>query len=92
MADKVTKIEIFTQATEHSCTTLWVKILLQISVSYGFRDIHTFLLSPKIQNGCQRWRKLKFVSLEKYTLVLPVGQKFARNHSISYFFHDIFNV
>ena len=53
MADKVAKIEIFTQATEHSCTTLWVKTLLQISVSYGFRDIHTFSLSAKIQNGRQ---------------------------------------
>ena len=29
-------------------------------ISYGFRDIHTFSFSAKIQDGCQKWRKLKF--------------------------------
>ena len=30
------------------------------SLSYGFRDIHTFSFSAKIQDGRQKWRKLKF--------------------------------
>ena len=29
-------------------------------ILYGFRDIHTFSFSIKIQDGCQKWRKLKF--------------------------------
>ena len=28
------------------------------SISYGFRDIHTFSFSAKIQDGRQKWRKL----------------------------------
>ena len=31
---------------------------------YGFRDIHTFSFSAKIQDGRQKWRKLKFFPLE----------------------------
>ena len=34
------------------------------SISYGFRDIHTFSFSAKIQDGHQKWRKLKFFPLE----------------------------
>ena len=30
------------------------------SISYGFRDIHTFSFSAKIQDGRQKWRKLRF--------------------------------
>ena len=30
------------------------------SISYGFRDIHTFSLSAKIQDGRRKWWKLKF--------------------------------
>ena len=30
------------------------------SISYAFRDIHTFSFSAKIQDGRQKWRKLKF--------------------------------
>ena len=30
------------------------------SIPYGFRDIHTFSFSAKIQDGHQKWRKLKF--------------------------------
>ena len=29
------------------------------SISYGFRDIHTFSFSAKIQDGRQKWQKLK---------------------------------
>ena len=32
------------------------------SVSYGFQDIHTFSFSTKIQDGRQKWRKLKFLN------------------------------
>ena len=30
------------------------------SISHGFRDIHTFSFSAKIQDGHQKWQKLKF--------------------------------
>ena len=30
------------------------------SISCGFRNIHTFSFSAKIQDGRQKWRKLKF--------------------------------
>ena len=33
------------------------------SISYGFRDIHTFSFSTQIQDGHQKWRKLKFYPL-----------------------------
>ena len=48
---KVAKIEIFPISIRHSCTTLRVKNSLEI----GFRDIHTFSLSTKIQDGRQKW-------------------------------------
>ena len=45
------------------------------SISYGFRDIHTFSFSTKIQDGLQKWRKLKFFPLVLDTLVLSCGSK-----------------
>ena len=33
------------------------------SIWYGFPDIHTFSFSAKIQDGRQKWRKLKFIPL-----------------------------
>ena len=45
------------------------------SISYGFRDIHTFSFSAKIQDGRQKWRKLKFFPFAYNTLVLPCGSK-----------------
>ena len=30
------------------------------SISYGFQDINIFYFSAKIQDGRQKWRKLKF--------------------------------
>ena len=69
------------------------------SISYGFRDIHTFSFSAKIQDGRQKWQKSKFCPFALDTVVLPrgswillyypVGQKFTRNRSISYGFRDI---
>ena len=55
------KIEIFPVCIGYSCTTpVDQKFAQNRSISYGFRDIHTFLFSAKIQDGCQMWRKLKF--------------------------------
>ena len=36
------------------------KFAWNCSISYGFRDIHTFSFSAQIQDGCQKWWKLKF--------------------------------
>ena len=59
------------------------------SISYGFRDINTCSFSAKIQDGRQKWRKLKFSPLHRTLLYYPAGHKFARNRSISYSFRDI---
>ena len=45
------------------------------SISYGFRDIHTFSFSAKMQDGCQKWRKSKFFAFPQATLVLPCRSK-----------------
>ena len=45
------------------------------SISYGYRDIHTFSFSAKVQDGRQKWRKLKFFTFAYDTLVLPCGSK-----------------
>ena len=45
------------------------------SISYGFQDIHTFSFSTKIQDGHQKWRKLKFFPLGYNTAVPPCGSK-----------------
>ena len=53
------KIEIFPFSIGHSSTTLQVKKFAQNrSISYGFRDIHTFSFSAKIQDGRQKWEKI----------------------------------
>ena len=45
------------------------------SISYGFRDIDTFLFSAKIQKGHQKWRKLIFYPFAQDILVLPCRSK-----------------
>ena len=40
------------------------KFARNCSISYGFLDIHTFSFSAKIQDGRQKWRKLKFFPLQ----------------------------
>ena len=45
------------------------------SISYGFRDIDTFLFSAKIQKGRQKWRKLIFYPFAQDILVLPCRSK-----------------
>ena len=77
------KIEIFPFCIGPSCTTLRVKNWHEITISYGSRDIYTFAFSAEIQDGCQKWRKLKFSPLHRTLLYYPVGQKFAQNRSIS---------
>ena len=59
------------------------------SISYGFRDIDTFLFSAKIQEGRQKWQNLNFPPLHRRVLYHPVGQKYTRNRSIFYGFRDI---
>ena len=49
------------------------KFVRNRSISYGFRDIHTFSFCSKIQDGRQKWRKLKFLRFTQDTLVLPCG-------------------
>ena len=56
----VAKIEFFQFHIEYSATTLPVKNSVEIALSYGFRDINIFCFSAKIQDGRQKWRKLKF--------------------------------
>ena len=45
------------------------------SISCGFQDIYNFLFVAKIQDGRQKWQKLKFFPFVKNTLVLPNGSK-----------------
>ena len=65
------------------------------SISNGFWDIYNFLFSAKIQDGRQKWWKLKFEKKKKnwnrISLYYPVSQKLARNGSISYDLGDIYN-
>ena len=51
------------------------KFTRNLSISYGFRDIHTFSFTAKIQDGHQKWRKSKFYPFAQDTLVLPCGSK-----------------
>ena len=64
------------------------KFARNCSISYGFRDIHTFSFSAKIQDGRQKWRKLKLFPFAYDTLVLPCGAKIP-SKSLSYGFRDI---
>ena len=72
---KVAKIEVFPLSTGHSYTTLWVNFARNRSISYGFRDVNTFSFSTKIQDGRQKWRKLKFTPFQHDTLVPLCGSK-----------------
>ena len=58
---KVGKTEIFPLNMGYSCTTLWPKNSLKITLSLTFFEIFTlFHFSTKIQDGRKKWRKLKF--------------------------------
>ena len=70
---KVVKIEIFPHLTGHSCTTLYVKNSLEITLSVTVFQISTLFHFPqKIQDG---YRKLKFSPFAQETLVPPCGSK-----------------
>ena len=45
------------------------------SISYSFQDIHTFSFSAKIQDGRQKWQKLKLFAFAQDTLALSCGSK-----------------
>ena len=58
---KVAKIEFFQFHIEYSATTLRVKNSVEIALSLTVSEILTFFcFSAKIQDGRQKWRKLKF--------------------------------
>ena len=58
---KVAKIEIFQLHIEYSTTTMRVKISVTMALSLTVSEILTFFcFSAKIQDGRQKWRKLKF--------------------------------
>ena len=60
MAAKVAKIEIFQLHIEYSTTTMRVKISVEMALSLTVSEILTFFcFSAKIQDGRQKWRKLK---------------------------------
>ena len=61
---KVAKIEFFPLCIGYSCTALRVKNSLEIALSLTVFEIFTLFRFPaKIQNGRQKWRKLKFFPL-----------------------------
>ena len=84
---KVAKIEIFRLSTGHSCTTLWVKNSLEIALSVTVFEIFTLFHFP--QKSKIAAKNQNFTPLYRTLLYYPVGQKFARNRSISYGFQDI---
>ena len=64
MVAKSGKIEIFPLCIGYSLYyPVGQKFARNRSISYSFRDIHTFSFSAKIQDGRQKWRKLKFFPL-----------------------------
>ena len=85
------KIEIFPLCTGHSCTTLWVKNSLEIPLSLTVFEILTLFHFPqKSKMAAESGENLNFSPLHRRLLYHPVGQKFARNRSISYGFRDTF--
>ena len=69
------KIEIFPLGIGYSCTILRVKNSLEITLSHTVFKIFTLSFSAKIQDGRQKWRKLKFFPFAWDTLVLPYRSK-----------------
>ena len=58
---KVAKIEIFQLHIEYSTTTMRVKISVKMALSLTVSEILRFFsFFAKIQDGRQKWRKLKF--------------------------------
>ena len=80
MAKIEISLENFPLCIGHSYTTLWVKNSLEIPLSLTVFEILTLFHFPQ---------KSKMAPLHRTLLYHPVGQKFARNRSISYGFQGI---
>ena len=77
---KLGKIEILLFSTRHHCTTHWAKNSLEIALSLTVSEIFTlFLFFAKIQNGRQKFRKLKFFVFTQDNLLLPFGSRICSN-------------
>ena len=89
MASKSGKNWNFSLDTGYSCTTLWVKNSLEIPLSLTVSEIFSmFYFTAKIQDGRQKWWKLKFFPFVQDTPVLTCGSKI-HSKSLSYGFRDI---
>ena len=87
---KVAKIEIIPLWTGDSCTTLWVKNLLEIALSLTVFEILTLFHFPrKSKMATKSGENWNFPPFHRTLLYHCVSQKFARNGSISYGFRDI---
>ena len=90
MAAKVAKIKIFQFCIEYFATTLWVKNSVQIALSLTVSEILIFFVFRKNSRWPPKVAKIEFVSISHRILCYnPTGQKFCRNHSVSYGFQDI---
>ena len=58
------------------------------SISYGFRDTHTFHFLQKSKMAAKSGENRNFTPFHRTLFYYPAGQKFARNRSISYGFRD----
>ena len=84
------KLKIFSLGTEYSCTTLWVKNSPEIALSLTISKIFSMFYFPlKSKMAVKSGENWNFSPLHRILLYYPVGQKFARNRSISYGFRDI---
>ena len=69
------------------CYPVGQKFTQNRSISYGFQDIHTFSFSAKIQDGRQKWQKLKlFVFAQDCCTTLRVKTllEIAPSHSLQH--------
>ena len=84
------KLKFFPPYIGHSCTTRWVKNLLEIALPLTVFEILTLLHFPlKSKMSAQSGENWNFSPLHRTLLYYPGGKKFARNRSISYGSRDI---
>ena len=82
--------QIFLLCIGYPCTTLWVQNSLKIALSLTVFEIFTLFHFPlKSKMAAKSGKNSNFSPSHRTLLYYPVGQKFARNHSISYTFRDI---
>ena len=89
---KVAKIENFPVSIGYSCTTLWFKNLLKIALSLSLTVFEIFTLFHFVLKFKMATKSGKNEIFPLGTGFSSVGQKYARNGSISYHFQDIFSV